>query len=158
MHESEEAVARTRDEEQGRGMLRRLVDRFRGDDIPGLSAEIAYRFLFAIFPFGLFVAALGAFVAASLDIQNPAQLIVGALGDNLPGPIAETLRPELERLISSPQAGVLSAGALAALWAGTSGTNAVVKGIHRAYGIPESRPLLVRYVIAIALTIAGAFC
>ena len=45
------------------GVRRRLVDGVRQHDVSGLSAEIAYRFLFAVFPFGLFVAALGAFVA-----------------------------------------------------------------------------------------------
>ena len=41
-----------------------------------MSAELAYRWLFALFPFGLFLAALGAFVAAWMGIQNPAQQII----------------------------------------------------------------------------------
>ena len=140
-----------------RGILRRLRDRFKDDDLLGLSAEMAFRFLFAVFPFGLFVAAVAAFVAVALNLDNPAQQIVGGLGDNLPPAIAEALRPELERLISSPRADLLSFGALAALWAGTGGTNALVKGIHRAYDIPEARPLVLRYAIAVGLTLLGAF-
>ena len=42
---------------------KRFIGDFQRDDIAGLSAELAYRFLFAIFPFGIFVAALTAFVA-----------------------------------------------------------------------------------------------
>jgi membrane protein len=117
---------------------------------------MAYRFLFAVFPFGLFVAALGAFVAAAAHIDNPAQQIISSLGDNLPPSIAQGLQPEVERLVSSPRADLLSIGAIAALWAATSGTNALVKGIHRAYEIPESRALLVRYAVAIGLTLLGA--
>ncbi|HEX5014773.1 MAG TPA: YihY/virulence factor BrkB family protein [Candidatus Limnocylindrales bacterium] len=135
---------------------KRLIDAIRKDDVSGLSAEIAYRFLFAIFPFGLFVAALGAFVATSLHIANPAEEIVAGLGDNLPSSIADALRPELERLLSTARADLLAFGALAALWAATGGTNALVKGIHRAYDVPEQRPFLLRYVAAVGLTLLAA--
>lgn len=133
-----------------------LAQRVSKDDVLGLSAEMAYRFLFAVFPFGLFVAGLGAFVAAALRIGNPAEQIIAGLGDNLPAGVAQALQPELERLVSSPRADLLSVGAIAALWAATSGTNALVKGIHRAYGIPESRPFVLRTAIAIGLTLLGA--
>ena len=138
------------------GVRRRLMDGVRQHDVSGLSAEIAYRFLFAVFPFGLFVAALGAFVAGLLHVENPAQLILNGLGDNLPPDIAASLRPELERLLGAGQPGLLRFGALLALWAATGGTNALVKGIHRAYGVPEQRPFLLRYAVAIGLTILAA--
>jgi membrane protein len=138
------------------GVPKRLWRKVRADDVGGLSAEIAYRFLFAVFPFGLFVAALGSFVAVAMRIENPAQQIIAALGDNLPASVAQELRPELEQLVANARPDLLSIGALGALWAATSGTNALVKGIHRAYEIPESRPLLLRYAVAIGLTLLGA--
>jgi membrane protein len=134
----------------------RLLDGIKKNDVSGLAAEIAYRFLFAVFPFGLFVAALGAFIANSLHIDNPAQQIVAGLGDNLPPSIAEGLRPELERLLTSARADLLTVGAITALWAATGGTNALVKGIHRAYEVPEQRPFLLRYAVAVGLTLLGA--
>jgi membrane protein len=45
---------------------------------------------------------------------------------------------------------------LTALWAATGGTNALVKGIHRAYDVPEQRPFVMRYAVAIGLTIIAA--
>ena len=51
---------------------------------------------------------------------------------------------------------MLWTGALLALWAATGGTNALVKGIHRAYGVPEQRPFLLRYAIAVGLTLLAA--
>jgi membrane protein len=138
------------------GIGRRLVRGIQTDDVSGLAAEIAYRFLFAVFPFGLFVAALSSFAAGMLHVQDPAQQIVGGLGDNLPPSIADGIRPELERLLTSARGDLLSIGAILALWAATGGTNAVVKGIHRAYGVEETRPFLMRYVLAIGLTLLGA--
>jgi membrane protein len=138
------------------GVLGRLKRSVPADDVLGLAAEIAYRFLFAVFPFGLFVAALGAFIASALRIENPAQQIVDGLGDNLPPNIAQALQPELERLLDVAQPGLLSIGALTALWAATGGTNALVKGIHRAYDLEEQRPFLLRYAMAVGLTLLAA--
>ena len=138
------------------GVGKRLISSIREDDVSGLAAEIAYRFLFAIFPFGLFVAALGTVVAGWLRVGNPAEQIIAGLGDNLPPSIADALQPELERLFASASNGLIWTGALLALWAATGGTNALVKGIHRAYGVPEQRPFLLRYAIAVGLTLLAA--
>jgi membrane protein len=134
----------------------RLVDGLKEHDVLGLSAEIAYRFLFAVFPFGLFVAALGAFVAGFAHVDNPAKLVIDGLGDNLPPGIAATLQPELERLLGVAQPGALGIGALLALWAATGGTNALIKGMHRAHELPEQRHFVLRYAIAIGLTLLAA--
>jgi membrane protein len=146
----------TTERDEPTGVVRKVVTGIQDDDVFGLAAELAYRFLFAVFPFGLFVAALGAFIAGLLHVDNPANQIVNGLGDNLPPSIADALRPELQRLLSSPRADLLSLGAIAALWAATGGTNALVKGMHRAYGVPETRPFLLRYAVAIGLTVLGA--
>src|SRR3954453_2693272 len=78
------------------GVPKRLWRGIREDDVSGLAAEIAYRFLFAVFPFGLFVAAMSAFVAGVFHIDNPAADVINGLGDNLPPSIADSLRPALE--------------------------------------------------------------
>ena len=142
--------------EEAKDVVRRLTKGIKDDDVAGLAAEIAYRFLFAVFPFGLFVAALGSFAAGWLHVANPAQMLVNGLGDNLPPSIAQGLKPELERLLGSHQPALITFGALTALWAATGGTNALVKGIHRAYEVPEQRPFLLRYAVAIGLTILAA--
>jgi membrane protein len=145
------------DEPRLRDRIReRLLRSIKDDDVSGLSAEIAYRFLFAVFPFGLFVAALGSFVALYLHVDNPAESIVNGLGDNLPPSIADAIRPELEHLLSSARPDLVSLGAIAALWAATGGTNALVKGMHRAYDVQEIRPFLMRYVVAVGLTLLAA--
>ena len=142
--------------EAATGIGRRLITGIKEHDVSGLAAEIAYRFLFAVFPFGLFVAALGGVIAAWFQVDNPAGQIISGLGDNLPPEIADALQPELERLFSTASNGLLWTGALLALWAATGGTNALVKGIHRAYGVPEQRPFVLRYIIAIGLTLLAA--
>ncbi len=152
--------ARDRGAESASDRARRVGERFiRGllhHDLFGLGAEMAYRFLFSLFPFLLFVAALAAFVAGAMHIEDPVRRVTSALGDNLPVAVAAAIRTQVQHLIASPRADLLSVGAIAALWAATGGTNALVKGMHRAYEVPEYRPLLLRYVVAVGLTLLAA--
>src|SRR4051812_14074557 len=140
-----------------RDQLKRVGKRFLGDvqrdDLAGLAAELAYRFLFAIFPFGIFVAALTAFIAGAIGIADPTSQILGSVGDNLPHDIAAGIRPQLEAVIGTTRPGLLTFGAIAALWAATGGTNALIKAMNRAYEVEEDRPLLPRYALAIGLTL-----
>ena len=133
-----------------------LLSRFQEHDVAGLGAELAYRFLFAIFPFGLFVAALAGFVADWVGFDNLTDNILASLGDNLPAGIADVIRPELQRVIEMTQPGLLSLGAIGALWAATGGINALMKGMNRAFGVEESRALPARIAMAIGLTVLGA--
>src|ERR671916_658504 len=138
------------------GFGKEFIEQFQADDASGMSAELAYRWLFALFPFGLFLAALGAFVASWIGIENPAQQIIDGAGDNLPAGLASSIQPELERVINQQQPGIASIGAILALWAATSGTMTVIKAMNRAYGVEETRGAVRKYATGIGLTIAGA--
>jgi len=132
---------------------KRFVKEFQSADIPGLGAELAYRFLFSIFPFAIFVATLAAFVGPMVGIQDPTSRIMAALGDNLPPDVANQLRPQLEAVLNQTRPGLLSFGAIAALWAATGGTNALMKGSNRAYEVEETRPFVKKTALAIGLTL-----
>ena len=64
-----------------------LARRISADDVPGLAAEIAYRFLFALFPFLIFLAALVGFVGVWLGQENLFASIIGLVGALLPSEI-----------------------------------------------------------------------
>ncbi|MFL5679067.1 MAG: YihY/virulence factor BrkB family protein [Chloroflexota bacterium] len=138
-----------------RGFARDLAKQFQTDDGFGLAAELAYRFLFALFPFGIFLAALAAFIATGLG-TDPSGAILRGLGDNLPSDVAASIRPELTRILGSTRPGLLSVGAAGALWSATSGTLALMKTMNRAYDVEETRPGFVRYLTAAGLTVLGA--
>jgi membrane protein len=136
---------------------RRTISQSLRDDVLGLSAELAYRFFLAIFPFGIFLAALGGFVADWLDIENPAQRAVDLLGGVLPEEAAGLVQSELQSVIDRQSAGLLSLGAVLALFFATGGTNAIIKAMNRAYSVKERRSFIGRYAMAVTLTIvAGA--
>jgi membrane protein len=135
---------------------KRFIGEFKRDDVPGLAAELAYRFLFAIFPFGIFVAALSAFVANAIGFQDPTSQIMGSLADNLPAEVASGIRPQLEAVLNQSQPGLLTFGAVAALWAATGGMNALIKAMNRAWEVDETRSFLPKTALAIGLTVLGS--
>ena len=69
----------------------RLVKQAMDDEVFDRAAGLAYRFLFALFPFAIFLAALAAYVAGWLGLGDPTNDIMGAVGDNLPPDIAAQL-------------------------------------------------------------------
>ncbi|HEY0444385.1 MAG TPA: YihY/virulence factor BrkB family protein, partial [Candidatus Limnocylindrales bacterium] len=135
------------------GVARAFVDQFRDDDGTGLAAELAFRFLFALFPFGIFLAALAAFVAGWVGNGDPSGAVLRGLGDNLPQGVTASIRPELSHVLGNTRPGLLSIGAIGAVWAATSGTAALIKTMNRAYDVEETRPAWVRYGLAVALTV-----
>jgi membrane protein len=141
---------------QAKELALRMFKQVQDDDVIGLSAELAYRWFLAIFPFAIFVAAVGSEVARRLDIQNPAQLAKDELTGFLPPEAATLIGQELERIIESQQAGIASFAIILAVWFATGGTNAVIKAMNRAYDVEESRPIWRRYPLAIGITLVGA--
>jgi membrane protein len=135
---------------------RRLVEQALRDDILGLAAELAYRFFLALFPFAIFLAALGGSLAGWLGIGDPAQWIVEQFATSLPPEASTLLVPELRHLVGTQHPALLSLGALFAVVFATSGTNALIKALDRTIEVHETRPLLRRYALAVVVTILGA--
>lgn len=137
------------------GFSRDLIRNVGERDIMGSAAELAFRFLFALFPFFIFLAALSGFVARWLNINDPAHRLVTQLGDVLPADAAAVVERNLEGVFESNSAGLLSFGAIVALWAASSGTKTVLKEIDRAYHASGERPFLRKQVLGFTLTLLG---
>jgi membrane protein len=140
-------------------MLVALVKRYFGQlarhDAEGLAAEVAFRFMFATFPFILFVAALGASLAAWLGVVDPTARIISALGSSIPSSVAGPLQTQLDNVLAHTEPALLSVGALVTIYSATGGINALMKAMNRAFGVPETRSLLRRIGLAVALTVLG---
>lgn len=135
---------------------KRLVRKVGRDDISGAAAELAYRFFLALFPFFIFLTALGGFIASNLNVQDPTQEIMQVLGKNLPADARSVLEGELRAVIENHDAGLLSIGIIGALWAASSGIGALMKNLNVVFEVKESRPLWKRYALALSLTLVGA--
>jgi membrane protein len=139
--------------ERSRQVLARLTRDVRDDDVLGLSAELAYRWLLAVFPLAIMVAVISGITARTLGVADPADQIIEAAGQSLPPEAAATIRPQLERIFEGHDGALLSLGLLLTIYAASSGMRALIKGLNRAYDVPESRSLWRQMTIALALTL-----
>jgi membrane protein len=135
---------------------KQVVQQVMEDEVPDLAAGLSYRFLFAVFPFGIFLAALAAFVAQATGLGDPTQQILAAIDDNLPPDVAAQIAPQLESVLGQTRPALLSIGAVLALWAATGGVSSLMSAMNTAYDVEETRGFVGKLVRALLLTILGS--
>lgn len=138
-----------------REIVERYVRQILADDVPGLAAELAYRFMFATFPFAIFVVALSGFITNWLGVADPGGHIIRSIGDALPSDLIGPIKTQLEAALAHTEPQLLSVGALVSIYAATGGIGSLAKAMNRAYRVPETRPLALRLGLAVLLTMLG---
>lgn len=124
-----------------------------------LATQIAYSFMFAIFPTLILVMAIGAMVNRVLGFPLARQL-QQVVDEQAPA----ELRPLLDHLVETAIAEVsvtrASFGAAAAfvlaVWGGAGGVGALIHACNRSYGIRDTRHFLVRRLMTLVLTLLTA--
>ena len=125
------------------------------DDLSGAASELAYKFFLALFPFFIFITALAGFATDIFGIDDPRQEIMSVLGEALPADAYSVLNTQVDAVVQSKNAGLLSVGILGAIWASSSGVGSFMKALNRVYEVKETRPIWKRYGIAVGLTALG---
>src|SRR5207302_6609973 len=92
-----------------------VLKEYNKDDVPGLSAELAYHFIFALFPFAIFLAALAGIVGHLIGSDQLFDQIMSTLYQALPQAEAQALSQPLGEVLLSQRGGALSIGAILAL-------------------------------------------
>jgi membrane protein len=127
---------------------------FQEDDLQGRSAQVAYNVLFSVVPLLIFLTALSGFVARSAGVDDAMESITTWLFDHMGTTQANAVREPIKHVVESNNGGLLSVGAVLALWGGKNAVAAVMKALNVAYDVEEGRSFIKRNVVAIALTIA----
>jgi len=126
--------------------------RSENDQILGHAAQLSYYFLLALFPLLLFLITLfGYFNGAGSHLQ---QRMMAYLGDVMPPAALQLVAATLDEITKGRGTGKLSLGILLALWAASSGVNALAQGLNAAYDVAETRPWWKVRLISIAMTLA----
>jgi len=134
---------------------KKAVKEFGADDIGGLAAELSYRYFLALFPFFIFLAALGGFIANAISVEDPTTRLMNLLGDALPADARSVLEGQVRSVVDSQSVGLLSFGIVGALWAASGAMKALIKALNRAYDVPETRPFWKATGLAILMTLAS---
>ena len=128
---------------------RRVIAEIRDDDCLGRAAQLAYYFLFALFPFFLFLTTLLGY----LPIPDLLDRLLETLGQMLPGEALRLVEDNVRQLVTGQRGGLLSFGILAALWTSSSALTAIIDSLNRAYDVEEGRPFWKVRLIAMGITI-----
>ncbi|MPZ75598.1 MAG: YihY family inner membrane protein [Deltaproteobacteria bacterium] len=128
---------------------RRVISEVQEDNCAGYAAALAYYFLFALFPFFLFLTALLGY----LPIPNLMDQIMGSLAQVMPGEALSLVQDNVGNLVTKQRGGLLSFGILAALWTSSSAITAISDALNHAYDVEEGRPFWKLRGMAILLTI-----
>jgi membrane protein len=133
-------VAPRREEEQGMkaavGMALDAIAGFLIDDGWPIASHIALSMLTSMFPFFIFVTALAGFLGTSELAEEATKLIFEAWPQAVAGPIAG----EVQSVLTQPRGGLLTIGAVLALYFSSSGIEALRTGLNRAYDALDHRP------------------
>ena len=122
------------------------------DDCLGLAAQLAYYFFLALFPALLFLVALVSF----LPITGLLDAITTNLSRVAPGEVLSIVQDQILNIAHEKHGSLLTLGIVGAIWSTSSGLNAIIETLNRAYGIQESRPWWKVKLIALGLTVALA--
>ena len=112
------------------------IGRFLADDGWPISSNIALAMLTSLFPFLIFVTALAGFFGSQDLSDEAARLILGAWPKEVAGPIAN----EVHNVLTAPRGGLLTFGAVLALYFSSSALEALRIGLDRAYDFVDTRP------------------
>ena len=117
-------------------LARRVFSEVRRDNCSGYAAQLAYYFLFSLFPFLLFLTALLGY----LPIPDLMDRIMELFATVIPRTAMDLVRENIQSIVTNRRGGLLSLGILAALWSSSSAITAVTDALNRAYDVQESRP------------------
>ena len=134
-------------------LLWRLWQRLWADEILGRSGELAYFFLFAMFPLLLFLSTLlGYMTGASASLYAT---LFRLLAQVSPSPdITALLHRILAELTEKHDGARLYLSLLVAIWLASNGMTAVARTLNGACGLAETRSWWRIYAMAVALTLS----
>jgi membrane protein len=113
------------------------------------AGHIAFMTLFSSFPFLIFLTTLAAEIGQMEAVREFVSIALSAL----PEEVSAAIRPAIEEVMSTRRTGLMTVSILAALWATSSGLEALREALNKAYGVEETRPIWLLRLQSLAFTI-----
>lgn len=130
--------------------IKKLMKRYTAHNIAATSAQIAYYWILAFFPFLIFIISLLTFANIPIDI------LMQFVSTIVPSSLMAFIETTINQFILNRSTTLLSVGVLASLWSGGTAVNALLKGIHLAYNSKFIKPFWMSKIVAIFYTIVLA--
>lgn len=139
---------------------KRSIRGFLEHDMSTYAAALAYRTLFALFPFFAFVVALLGF----LEISGFFEWLIDQIRSTLQEQYAGLGERLIKQSLYQARGELLSSVVILALWSVAGGVRSLTKALNAVHGVEESRPawkrvgLQVFFALGLAIAIILAMC
>jgi membrane protein len=110
--------------------------RFNADDGWAIASHIALSVLMSMFPFLILVTAIAGFIGSENLAAEVARIIIEAW----PRAVSSQITGEIRDVLTTARGGVLTVGAIFAIYFSSSGVESLRIGLNRAYGLSDPRP------------------
>ena len=134
------------------GFLKKLYKRWSDNAITDRAAQLAYYFVFALFPFLSFLVTLTAY----LPLQGAVHELLARASEVMPDEAMAIVQDQLNKLVTVQRPRLLTVSLLLAVWSASRGVDAIRTALNLAYDVKESRPFWKTQGLAIAITVLGA--
>lgn len=132
-------------------LCKRTVKAFNANDMTTYASALAYRALFSLFPFLLFLIAM----LGMLELEEFFTWLREQVSLVLPPDALELINPIIDQM-QHQKSGLLSVGILVALWSASIGVRSLMNAMNRAYGVEEGRPAWKLLLLSVLYTIGLA--
>jgi membrane protein len=123
------------------------MKRIKDDHVTGLSAQITYYMLLAIFPFLIFLLNLLIF----FDIDQ--EIFINTISKLIPEQSSTLIFNMVKEVATNSGITLLSIGMITTLWSASKGVNALIRGLNKAYDVNEDRSFLKVKAVGLTATI-----
>lgn len=128
------------------------VRRLFADEAIPLAGNIAFRSVFSLFPFLIFLTSLAGFLGTEELVES----VVNYLLNVAPAELVQPLAPEIRSILTVPRTGLLSISAALTIWSAMAGVDSVRVGLNRAYDLRDTRSFWRTYLQNIIFVIGAA--
>jgi membrane protein len=129
-----------------------LITEISKDQLTTQAAAVAYAWLFAVFPFLLFLLTLFAYIPEKQKI-NAHDYIAASVSHLLAHDAAQTIVTNLNQVLDQPRSGLLSVGLAVTLWIASGGMSMTMTALDAAFDAKKTFPFYVQRPIAMLLTV-----
>jgi membrane protein len=116
---------------------KKVYDEAMSEDIVSNAAQVAFYFIFALFPLLLFLLSLFGLVLGSAE--NMRQELFAYLGQVIPASAVTLIRQTLDEVVQGSSGGKLTFGFLLALWSASAGIDSLRIVLNDVYDLEEKR-------------------
>lgn len=132
-------------------LLKRTVKEFSKNDMTTYASALAYRAIFSLFPFLLFLIAM----LGMLDLQEFFTWLREQVSLVLPPDALNLVNPVIDQM-QHQKSGLLSVGIVVALWSASIGVRSLMNAMNKAYGVQEGRPAWKLMLLSVLYTVGLA--